>query len=383
MKTVGIIAEFNPYHNGHRYLTEQVRIAGGTHIVAVMSGSFVQRGEPAVFSKWSRTKMALEHGVDLVLELPVAYALSSAERFATGGVSLLHALGCVDMLAFGSEAGDPILLQNAAKACTIAEKSEQIQRYLKEGLPYPAAREHAVAECANAELADLLSGPNNTLAIEYLKAVQKQQCSFGIFTIKRYGAKHDGIPQKGIASASWLRKALSAGEDITAYLPENVNHLERADTDRLEQIILWQLRNLTKEHLALLPDVTEGLENRLYAAAQTAQTVNEFLKKVKTRRYTHARLRRILWSAVLGLLKEDAIAPPAYLRVLGMNNRGIEILQKAKRSAVLPIVSSFVMLEQLAPRQAILEKRATDLWGLAVYPPAPCNRDYTEKIVVI
>ena len=122
MKTVGIIAEFNPYHNGHRYLTEQVRIAGGTHIVAVMSGSFVQRGEPAVFSKWSRTKMALEHGVDLVLELPVAYALSSAERFATGGVSLLHALGCVDMLAFGSEAGDPILLQNAAKACTIAEK---------------------------------------------------------------------------------------------------------------------------------------------------------------------------------------------------------------------------------------------------------------------
>ena len=157
-----------------------------------------------------------------------------------------------------------------------------------------------MAECANAELADLLSGPNNTLAIEYLKAVQKQQCSFGIFTIKRYGAKHDGIPQKGIASASWLRKALSAGEDITAYLPENVNHLERADTDRLEQIILWQLRNLTKEHLALLPDVTEGLENRLYAAAQTAQTVNEFLKKVKTRRYTHARLRRILWSAVWG-----------------------------------------------------------------------------------
>ena len=382
MKITGIVAEFNPYHNGHRYLTEQIRQAGGSHIVAVMSGSFVQRGEPAVFSKWQRAQTALAHGIDLVLELPVAYALGSAERFAAGAVSLLHALGCVELLAFGSESGDTALLQKAADACIMAEASELIRTFLKEGLSYPVARARTVASFGGTILSDLLSAPNNTLGIEYLKAAQKQQCGFQVFTIKRHGAAHDGIPYDGIASASWLRKEIQRGHKVSAYLPNQEQGETAADAMRLEQVVLWQLRQMTKAAFAALPDVTEGLENRLWAAAQTAQSVTGFLEAVKTRRYTLARLRRILWYAALGLKKADCAALPAYLRVLGMNDRGREILQKAKQTAALPLVSSFVKLEQLAPRSAMLEKKASDLRELAVSPPAPCNRDYTEKVII-
>lgn len=180
MKTAGIIAEFNPFHNGHRYLSEQVRTAGASHILAVMSGSFVQRGEPAQLSKWQRAEAALQNGIDLVLELPAPYALGSAERFASGAVALLRAAGCLDVLAFGSESGDIEALKKTAEACQKAEKGGLLQRFLKQGLSYPAAREKAVSELAGETAAGLLSSPNNTLGIEYLKAMESLQAGFAL-----------------------------------------------------------------------------------------------------------------------------------------------------------------------------------------------------------
>lgn len=386
MKTAGIIAEFNPFHNGHRYLSEQVRTAGASHILAVMSGSFVQRGEPAQLSKWQRAEAALQNGIDLVLELPVPYALGSAERFASGAVALLRAAGCLDVLAFGSESGDIEALKKTAEACQKAEKGGLLQRFLKQGLSYPAAREKAVSELAGETAAGLLSSPNNTLGIEYLKAMESLQAGFCAETIRRAGAAHDGAPAGQFASASWLRRQTAEGADISAYLPPGssgqYSPAHAANPARLEAAVLWRLRSMTAEDFARLPDVTEGLENRLYTVARDAVSTAAFLTAVKTRRYPLARLRRILWYAMLDMRTEDCIRPPAYLRVLGFNSRGRELLKEIDRCSSLPLVTSFAALERQFPRFAYLEKTATDLQGLACSPPAPCGRDYTEKIIV-
>jgi len=384
MKIAGIIAEYNPFHNGHSYLAKQTRDFGATHIVAVMSGSFVQRGEPAIFSKWQRTEAALKNGVDLILELPVPYALSSAERFAAGGVSTLSATGCVDLLSFGSESGDITALQKAAEACTVAEKSEHLSQLLKEGMSYPTAREKAVAALTDPETAALLSSPNNTLGIEYLKALSHTQVPITPITIGRKGSAHDGTPSGKYASASWLRQALFLGKAVSSYVPYGIeSQSEVSDGAKLETAVLYRLRGMSVEDFACLPDVTEGLENRLYAAAQEAVSIENFLFRVKTKRYPLARLRRILWCGMIGIQKEDVVAPPAYLRILGFNEQGKEILQRMKHTASLPLVSSFTELRASSPRFAALEKSATDLQGLAVSPPTPCNRDYTEKLVTL
>ena len=386
MTIAGIIAEYNPFHNGHLYQIEQTKRAGATHIVAVMSGSFVQRGEPALFSKWDRAAAALESGVDLVLELPVSYAMSSAERFGLGGVTLLEALGCVELLSFGSECGELAKLQAAADLCLKLHQNADFASLLKSGCSYPSARAQAVAKLADRQTAALLSSPNNTLGIAYLNALTRLESSIRPMTVLRVGAAHDADETAGsFASASLLRQKLRAGEPIAPFLPQSAAECligkPTADPNRIEAVLLWQLRRMTAADFAALPDVTEGLQNRLYRAAQSAQSVSDFLEKVKTKRYTHARLRRIVWSAALGLRQTDYSLPLPYLRILGFNRRGREILALAGKTAALPLVSSFPEIEQIAPRFAALEKAATDLWGLAVTPPVPCGADYNRKII--
>lgn len=387
MTIAGIIAEYNPFHNGHLYQIEQTKRAGATHIVAVMSGSFVQRGEPALFSKWERAAAALKSGVDLVLELPVSYAMSSAERFGFGGVFLLHALGCVNMLSFGSESGDLAKLQAAADLCLNLHQNSDFSALLKSGCSYPTARTRTVAILAGEQTASLLSSPNNTLGIAYLNALTKLKSDIRPFTVSRVGTAHDAEETSGnYASASLLRQKLWAGESITAFVPQAATDCltgkPTADPNKLETALLWQLRRMPAEDYAALPDVTEGLQHRLYRAAQSAESLSDFLDRVKTKRYTHARLRRIAWSAALGLRQTDYRLPIPYLRVLGFNPRGREILALAGQTAALPIVSSFREIEKISPRFAALEKGATDLWNLAVSPPLPCGADYTRKIVL-
>lgn len=387
MTIAGIIAEYNPFHNGHLYQIEQTKRAGATHIVAVMSGSFVQRGEPALFSKWERAAAALKSGVDLVLELPVSYAMSSAERFGFGGVFLLHALGCVNMLSFGSESGDLAKLQAAADLCLNLHQNSDFSALLKSGCSYPTARTRAVAKLGGEQTASLLSSPNNTLGIAYLNALTKLKSDIRPFTVSRVGTAHDAEETSGnYASASLLRQKLGAGESIAPFVPQAaadcLTGKPTADPNKLETALLWQLRRMTAEDYAALPDVTEGLQHRLYRAAQSAESLSDFLDRVKTKRYTHARLRRIAWSAALGLRRTDYRLPIPYLRVLGFNPRGREILALAGQAAALPIVSSFREIEKISPRFAALEKGATDLWNLAVSPPLPCGADYTRKIVL-
>ncbi|MCM1335116.1 MAG: nucleotidyltransferase family protein [Bacteroides sp.] len=389
MKICGIIAEYNPFHNGHRYQLERTReLYGATHIAAVMSGNFTQRGDAAILDKYRRAEAALRGGVDLVIELPVAYALASAEQFALGAVGLLNALGCVELLSFGSESGDISALREAAAAVLYAAQTDDFYTFMKGGDPYPAALQKAVEKYYTDDVVALLTTPNNTLAIEYLKAMDELGCAFSPVTVKRIGAAHDGEnAENGYASASAIRKMIRAGEDISAYAPPlAVSDIaaETADLARLETAILAKLRTMSRNELLKVPNVLAGLENRLYKAIRASGSLAEVAVFTKTKRYTMARIRRILLSAFLGIKKSDPSAPPPYIHILGMNERGKEILAAAKCS--LPIDTSLKALMgtgDKARRFALLEADAGDLYALAFQKPRPCGLDFTSKPIIL
>ncbi len=397
MKVAGIVAEYNPFHNGHAFHIERTRSGelAATHVVAVMSGNFVQRGEPAILPKAERVKMALVGGVDLVLELPLPWAISSAEGFAFGAVSVLHALGCVDVLSFGSESGDIAALQKTVDVMESERFSGLLRYHLEAGISFPEARQRAVAELAGQKTAALLASPNNTLGIEYSKALRRLQSPITPVTVERLGAGHDdALPVGDTASASYVRTLLTAGRTDTAaaYLPSLVRRLLLealqagrcpACTQRIETAMLAQLRRLSLEELAALPGISEGLENRLYEAIRVSGSLEELITRVKTRRYALTRIRRLLLAGFLGLPAGWEKQQPPYIRVLGMNTRGAEILRAAKTPA-LPIVSRPSQMESLSPEAHnlfALESRAADLYALALPTPLPCGTEYTNKVI--
>ncbi len=398
MKIAGIIAEYDPFHNGHAAHIANTRAENGgkaTHIVAVISGSFTQRGEPALLSKFKRAEMALACGVDLVLELPLPWAMAPAENFATGGVALLRALGCVDMLSFGSECGDTAVLKQLASVSSHPHYQKELKKALESGTSYAAAGQQAASEILGAEIAAHLSSPNNTLGIEYLRAMADQNADWDIFTVQRQGTMHDEMVAKGaFASATLLREMIR--EDnlslAAAYMPTEAFAILRstlecgAITDqsiRLKHALMAHLRRLSTKEYANLPWLSEGLENRLYRESRTAIDYDRLLNAVKTRRYPMARLKRVLWASLIGLTVADTTGLPPYIRVLGMNERGREILAHA--SHTLPILSRTAQVSEMderAQRIFMLECTATDLHALAMTIPIPCGTDHTNKIIV-
>lgn len=385
MKICGIIAEYNPFHNGHRYHIEQTRARyGATHIAAVMSGNFTQRGDAAIFDKYRRAETALKNGADLVIELPVAYALASAEQFALGGVALLNALGCVELLSFGSESGDVNALREAAGAALYAQTTDDFFLYMKNGSSYPAALQKAIEKYYTEDVVELLTTPNNTLAVEYLKALDETGSMITPVTVARKGAAHDGeTAADGFASASLLRKRIRAGEDVSAFAPP-LPAGQTADLARLETAILAKIRTLSKAELLKVPNVLAGLENRIWKAARVAGSLAELALLTKTKRYTMARIRRVFLSAFLGIRKSDLTGAPSYVHILGMNARGKEILSAA--ACALPTDTSLKALMgagQKQRRAALLEAQAGDLYALAFEKPRPCGLDFTEKPIIL
>lgn len=387
MNVCGIICEYNPFHNGHKYHIEQTKkICGATHIVGVMSGNFTQRGDVAIADKYKRTETALKNGVDLVIELPAAYSLGSAEQFAQGAVFLLNALGCVDTLSFGSECGDISRLREAAGAVLYAQESREFAGYMKEGLSYPAALQKAIEKYYTDDVTETLSVPNNTLAVEYIKAIDNIASPIKPITVKRRAAGHDSEipdPRGGILSASQLRKMLEKGEDISDFAPE-CDFSEIALISNLETAILSKLRSMTKAEIEKTPNVLLGLENRIYRAAGVAGSLNELYFLVKTKRYTLARIRRIILSAFLGITKNDLHFSNSYVRILGMNGKGREILAAARCD--IPLNTSLSQLEKTsdkAKKQARLEARCGDQYALAFDKKRPCGLDFTAKPVIL
>lgn len=396
-RTAAIIAEYNPFHNGHAHHIALTREqTGARYVVIIMSGQYVQRGECAVADKFSRTRMALAGGADLVVELPLPFACAGAEAFARGGVGLVEALGCVDYLSFGMECESLRQLQEAADALSDGAVKPVLDAALAEGKTFAAARTEAVRRVHGDAAADLLCLPNNTLAVEYLRALRSLGSSIQPFGVPRDGVMHDAaLPSGGYAAAAVLRRILRAEgacrwEELRPYLPAASFEILRrlygegrlpADLRRCDRAVLARLRGMTREQLSRLPDVSEGLENRLYDCVRIARSPEELIDAVKTKRYTHARIRRLVLSAFLGIRAVHSASLP-YLRILGMNARGRELLSAAKPR--LPLITGYrqtLRLPEEAQNVWRLECHADDLWGLMTPQVQPCGADMTERLI--
>ena len=353
----GIIAEYNPFHNGHAYQIEQARLLTGCDfLVVVMSGDYVQRGAPAVFDKYTRTRMALACGADLVLELPVACSCASAEFFASGAVSLLDGLGCVDFLCFGSESGDLQSLMEPARI--LAKESpvfqEALRRGLSLGLSFPAARKEAFRACASNP--DILDLPNNILGIEYLKALLQRESSIKPVTIKRKGqGYHDTLLDSGFASASGIRRFLKQEEAPLSALPalkeslpdpvmevlkDTLAHTLPVWEEDFSMLLRYELLRQSASDLTRYADISPDLGRRLKHCADKFSSFSEFVALVKTKDVTYTRITRALFHILLNLTGEDtrnSVAMP-YARILGFRKDHSRILGLLKENSRIPII---------------------------------------------
>lgn len=395
MSVAGIIAEFNPLHNGHAYLLSEAKKMASDGVIVVQSGNFTQRGEPAILEKHRRAETALLCGADLVLELPLAFSVAGAQTFARGGVGILHALGLTDTLVFGSECGDIRKLQTAADALFDSVVEAEIRVQMQTGAPYASAREQAVRTVYGEETASLLQQPNNVLGIEYLRALRELHTTIIPQAVLRVGALHDSDETAGgFASGSALRKRIEAKEEITAFLPPPSADIlyaafrrgfAPAQYAKLDVAVLAFLRKATAEDFSEVPDVSEGIENRILHAARISRTLTEVFDNAKTKRYSHARIRRIVLCGFLGVHRADTESIP-YLRVLGFSERGKALLRRARETAKLPIVmraSDAEYLSASARHSFMLECRSTDIYNLTLPEIRPSGTEMTENVVRI
>ncbi len=385
MSAVGIIAEFNPLHSGHKAVIDAASKDGST-VISVISGNFVQRGDTAIIPKTKRAEAALKCGVDLVAELPVCWSMSTAQNFALGGVSQLIGLGC-DEILFGSESDDIELLTETADILASPDFSVLLAEELKKGITFAKAREKA-AEKLGAD-ADILSNPNDNLGIEYILAAKKLGSSIGFRTIKRIGAPHDSDElYEGAVSASLLRTKIKEGNFGFAekYMPPEIRGLLQkdviSDINKIENAILCTLRQLTKEDLKKIPDLSEGLENKIFFSSRVAVSLEELYNMIKSKRYTLARIRRLVLSAFLGIDNSFFLKAPPYVRVLGLSDKGAEHLSVIKAS--LPIITKSTQIKELdSDCQKVFEteSRATDLYALSLGNPQPSGAEFTSKFL--
>ena len=372
-KVIGIVAEYNPFHRGHEYLiSEAKRLTGAEVCVSVMSGNFVQRGEPAVFNKWTRAENAVRNGVDLVVELPVVYAVSGAEYFARGAISVLEGLGGVTHLAFGSESGDAEALERCSQL--LRNRDEEISQLIKEntkrGMSYPAAREKAVLEIAPDTDSGILSEPNNILALEYLSKVN----SMIPFTVKREGVGYH-------ESASQIRKEML--QESEAFRKE----LEKSGEVFFDLLRAKILSESPKE-LENTASAGEGLGNRMKKLVRMCESVDDFCRQMKTKRYTMTRIRRLMLQTVLDITREDIEDAVPYIRVLAFNQKGGEFLKRAKKQELISIPVVDNINRDTEGKHALgktVEKDilAGDIYNLITGKDLYSNSDYVKKPVFV
>ncbi len=376
MKVVGCVAEFNPFHNGHQYFISSAKIqTGATHTVAVMSEYFTQRGEPALLTPAARTEAALSSGVDLVISLPVSFALSSAEKFAFGGVYLLDALGCIDNIAYGSECDENADIIKVSKAVMSEAFTDELTIIPRKDLPFAAIREEAVKNILHDVPRDLISSilrrPNDVLAVEYNKALIKLNSAVMPVAIKRRNVAHDSnTANNGFASASLIRSMISDNSDYSGYLPlktaEIISRefeLGRVVTPNYGERVLTTLRRLDKSDFLGYDGVSEGIENRIFAELSNAKTLEELYDNIKTKRYAHSRIRRIIMNTFIGVTPQTR---PSAVKVLGFNEKGAEILHRAKKTSGLPIITKLADYPKDNADIALMlenERKAADMFG--------------------
>ena len=368
-----VVCEFNPFHNGHRYLLAQLPRGEEDFTVCFMSGSFVQRGEPAAFDKWERAAAAVRHGADIVFELPLPFALSDGDRFAAKGVELAAALGLPATLAFGTESES---VEGLIRLASLSEEtlSPLMKEHLERGLSYGAARQAAIEALCPADAA-LLRSPNNLLACGYIRACLQKGLSFkGI----RRTAPHDGAPIGEIASASHIRRY---PETFLQFCPCEQGPMLAAET--AERGMLTLLKTKSAAELKATANISEGLENRILAALAECATLPTLYDTIKTKRYSHAKLRRAIASAALGLPAGLPEQEAPYLRVLAFGERGRTLLKQLRTTATLPLCQSGRECQAASPAFFEMERLATDLWCNWLMEPRPAGEDYRRGAVYI
>lgn len=387
MKVVGIVAEYNPFHNGHKYhLESSKKICNADFSIAIMSGNFLQRGEPALFDKWSRAKMAVLNGIDLVIELPVIYSCQSAELFAFGAIKILDSLKVVDYLCFGSENGNVDEIYKTAETLLSEPTSvkTKIRNFLNEGMTYSKAVNEAYREMTG----DLLSHPNNILGIEYIKSLLTINSTIKPITVKRIGSNYNDTVLRGhISSATAIRESLKTNgltEEIKDCVPEaswkeivdNVNKGKGpVFWHNFSDILLYHIRKSTHESMRYLPEIKEGLEYRLKKAGDASTCFEELITFVKTKRYTRTLLQRNLCHMLLNINKKDIeyakrIDTPAYVRVLALNKNGRILLKEISKKSNSPIINKaadFKTSSSFLERMFNLDVLATDIYNLGYY----------------
>jgi len=388
VKIAGIIAEYNPFHNGHKYHIEKAKeLLGATHIIAVMSGNFVQRGDCAYFDKWTRAKAALLCGADLVIELPLPWAVSGAQIFARGGVGLLNSCGCCELLSFGSETDDTSLLFECAKALRTSKFQHSLKEYLSQGITFAAAREQAINNIAGEKLAQIIKTPNNILGVEYIGTIMDLKSDIKAVSVQRMGAEHDSTTSsKSIASASFIRKTGELSQFVPTkalkvFNQEINNQYAPANLKELERGFILKLRSMDICDFERLPDISEGLHNRIYNAVNSCNTIEEIISAVKTKRYSHARIRRIILSALINITENDSVGNPPYLRVLGFNKNGEEILKEMKSTSKLPIYTRTAQLLENGGELYQKEIYASEVYNLLRPIPQKAKSELTRSII--
>ena len=363
MKTMAVICEYNPFHNGHKYqLTHHKEVLGADSVICLMSGSFVQRGAPAIYDKWTRAKDAIENGADLVLELPVVYSAQSAQRFAQGSVKLLDKLGIVDYLSFGSECGDINALKDAVKTINTPEFKSLIEEKLKEGVNYPVARTQVIEEHFPFIDATLIASPNNILAIEYLSALENINSKIKPETLKR---------NFDFASASEIREKIDNQDSVDGLIPTVVRKIY--DKSVYDSLVLYHFRKERLETLQRICDMAEGLEYKFKKASQSATSYQELAESVKSKRYTRTRIDRICANSLLGIEVFHTELEPHYARVLAFNAKGQELLGKMKKFSQIPIITKVANATPVSEEYEIMLEKdllSTDIYSILTKNPA-------------
>lgn len=401
---LGIIAEYNPLHNGHVYHIENAKErAKAEYVVAIITGNFTQRGNTSIVDKWEKTRMALKNGIDLVIELPTIYSISSAENFADGAIKILNELRFISHISFGMEEEDITLINNIASVMLNEPKEYKnyLREELKEGNSYPKAREKALLKYLNdPKYENVLNGSNNILAIEYLKALKRQKSNIIPVGIKREKVFYNS--NKIIdeyASSTGIRNLLLSKqiEEVIKVVPsstfnilyENIkNGTFTFDLKDLSKSIIYKFRNMTKREIAELPDVSEGLENLIKESVEKTNNLVELINLIKNKRYTQTRIQRILLYGLLGITKKDMevskkTAP--YIRVLGCNRQGKRLLSEIDRDKLITSVKDYETKNKNKSknlkRMLEIDKNATNMYTISFKENSKCNLDYTKPLI--
>lgn len=399
-KRIGIIAEYNPFHNGHLYQIQKAKeLTGADTVIAVMSGNFTQRGDTSLINKFEKAKIALQNEVDMVIELPTIYSISSAENFALGGIKILNEIGNIDYLVFGIEEENLEKLQ--AIADVLVNEDDEFKRNIKEelnkGNSYPKAREIALKKVLLSEnVENIMQKPNNILAIEYLKALKTTNSKIKPIAIKRKNTMHnDENINENYASGTYIRKLFIENnfneirKVVPKYTYERLLELKNqgayvSSINDFSDIVIYKIRTMTKEEISQIADVNEGLENIIKLASTTCKTIDEIVEKVSTKRYTKTRISRILTYILLDITKseiEQSKNANPYIRVLGINKKCEGILKTINNDKLITSLKKFE--ENNGENQLLnIDKKATEIYTIKYPKSVQANLDYTSKFII-